>query len=308
MMTRLRYAALIGALATVTAAAQDVRLTMLPEALREHGRSILAEPDEAKRADLAETLAERDVLAALDFLLALLQSDPSPVVRAEIVDELESVTDPRIDGALTRRVAEDPDVDVAMSSLELLRARSAAPLRRLLEQRLEAERRSGPSPGVDRLMAEQERWTSIVRGTLLPTFLQAPPPVFAVTAARRPIRVLAFGDFGDGSEAQRTVAAAMRTYHRRRPFDFGVTLGDNFYPSGMSSPADTRWRTEWSMLYDPLKIPFYATLGNHDYNQPNSPAAEILFARLSPTWRMPATYYTFTAGAVQFFALDTDII
>jgi 3',5'-cyclic AMP phosphodiesterase CpdA len=120
--------------------------------------------------------------------------------------------------------------------------------------------------------------------------------------------VLAFGDYGDGSEAQRIVAAAMLQYHRQHPFDFAVTLGDNFYPGGMESPADPRWETWWSALYDPLKIPFYATLGNHDWNQPNSPAAEILFTRESPSWRMPAAYFTFTAGSVQFFALDTDII
>jgi hypothetical protein len=63
----------------------------------------------------------------------------------------------------------------------------------------------------------------------------------------------------------------------------------------------------WSDLYDPLRIPFYATLGNHDWGQPNSPAAEIVFSQRSPSWRMPAAYYTFTAGDAHFFALDTDV-
>ena len=111
-----------------------------------------------------------------------------------------------------------------------------------------------------------------------------------------------------GSEAQKRVAAAMRTYHQQRPFDFAVTLGDNFYSIGMASPDDPRWKTWWSDLYDSLGIPFYATLGNHDWGQPNSPAAEILYSARSKSWRMPAAYYTFTAGAAQFFALDTDVI
>jgi 3',5'-cyclic AMP phosphodiesterase CpdA len=289
-------------------AAADERLAKLPAALRERGRRILAETDEEKRADLAEELAETDALGALDFLLALLDSDPSADVREEIVDELEDVPDPRVGPALEKRVLADPDIDIALASLELLRARAEAPLLKLLEQRFDHERKSGNDQTIRRLVREQERWTTVVRGGLVPTFLQQPPPVFAVAPPQQPVRVLAFGDYGDGSEAQRLVAAAMLRYHRERPFDFAVTLGDNFYPSGMESPADPRWQTWWSALYDPLKIPFYATLGNHDWNQPNSPAAEVLFSRESPSWRMPATYYTFTAGPVQFFALDTDII
>jgi 3',5'-cyclic AMP phosphodiesterase CpdA len=138
--------------------------------------------------------------------------------------------------------------------------------------------------------------------------MQQPPLLFEAAPAGRAVRVLAFGDYGDGGDAQRQVAQAMRAYHDRKHFDFAVTLGDNFYDTGMASPDDARWKTWWSDLYDPLGIPFYATLGNHDWGQPNSPAAEILYTKRSPSWRMPSTYYTFTAGAAQFFALDTDII
>jgi hypothetical protein len=289
-------------------AATDDRLAALPPALREQGRRLLAEADEDKRADLAEELAETDALGALDFLLALLETDPSADVRENIVDELEDVSDPRVGPALEKRVLADPDLDIVLASLDLLRARAEAPLLRLVEQRLAGERKTGTAETIGRLVREQERWTTIVRGGLLPTFLQTPPPVFAVAPPQQPVRVLAFGDFGDGSKAQQLVATAMLRYHREHPFNFAVTLGDNFYPRGMESPDDPRWKTWWSTLYDPLKIPFYATLGNHDWNQPNSPAAEILFTRESTSWRMPATYYTFTAGPVQFFALDTDVI
>ena len=289
-------------------AADDARLLKLPAQLRDQGRLVLIEPDEDTRADLAESLAEKDPIGALDFLLALLDTDPSADVRENIVDELEEVDDPRVDPALRRRVLVDADVDIALAALDLLRARASAPLMRLLEQRLEAERKGGSREAVSRLMAEQERWTTLVRGGLLPTFFQTPPALFSVKPAAQPIRVLAFGDFGDGSDPQKRVAAAMLRYHQQHAFDFAITLGDNFYPSGMNSPTDARWQTWWSALYDPLKIPFYASFGNHDWNQPNSPAAEILFSERSPTWRMPAAYYTFQAGPVQFFALDTDII
>ena len=179
---------------------------------------------------------------------------------------------------------------------------------RLLEQRLAAERKTGAADAIGRLIAEQERWTTLVRGGLLPTFFQKPPALFTLKPAEQPVRVLAFGDYGDGSAAQKQVAGAMLRYHQQQPFDFAITLGDNFYPAGMDSPTDPRWDTWWSALYDPLKVPFYVSMGNHDWNQSDSPAAEILFSERSPSWRLPAAYYTFEAGPVQFFALDTDII
>ncbi|MGH9428126.1 MAG: metallophosphoesterase [Terriglobia bacterium] len=135
--------------------------------------------------------------------------------------------------------------------------------------------------------------------------LQVAPGLLSLKAAGQPIRVLAFGDFGDGSQGQKEVAAAMLRYHRQRAFDFAITLGDNFYNKGMKGVDDPRWKTWWDQLYDPLGIQFYASLGNHDYGFQESPEAEILYSRKSPSWRMPATQYTFTAGWVQFFAIDS---
>lgn len=289
-------------------AAAGPQLAMLPPHLRERGRAVLAETNEKVRGDLAEALAKADPAATLEFLLALLQTDPSPDVREEIVDELEDNPDERVGNALRQRVLTDPSPDIAIMALDILRARAVTPLRQLLEARMLQARTSGDAEQFRVLAREQERWGSVVRGALLPTFLQEPPPLFSVKPKEAPVRVLAFGDYGDGSDTQRRVAATMLEYHRRTPFDFAITLGDNFYSDGMHSTADPRWRTWWSELYDPLGISFYATLGNHDWNSPNSPAAEILYASQSPSWRMPATYYTFTAGPAQFFALDTDVI
>ena len=44
---------------------------------------------------------------------------------------------------------------------------------------------------------------------------------------KRVVRVLAFGDFGDGSPRQEHVAEAMRRLHHDKPFDLALTLGDN---------------------------------------------------------------------------------
>ena len=282
-------------------------LTVAPE-LRERALAALKESDESKRGDLVEELMEVDPIGTLDFALGLLEDDPSPAVRAEILDELEDITDPRIGPALERAVLRDPEPANAVAALELLRARAVAPLMGLLERRIQEVRAAGDTSQLQTLAAEHERWTTLMRGGLLPTFMQRPPAIFRAAPRDAAVRVLAFGDFGDGSADQKRVAAAMSAYHEGRPFDFALTLGDNFYSIGMESPEDARWKTWWSDLYDPLGIKFYATLGNHDWGQPNSPAAEILYTQRSESWRMPAAYYTFTAGPAQFFALDTDVM
>jgi hypothetical protein len=74
------------------------------------------------------------------------------------------------------------------------------------------------------------------------------------------------------------------------------------------------WKLRWENLYTPLGIPFYASLGNHDYGHPPiicpaeraSPEAEIAYTEHSKSWHMPARYYTYIAGRVRFFAIDTE--
>jgi tartrate-resistant acid phosphatase type 5 len=193
-------------------------------------------------------------------------------------------------------------------AIERLRAQWMQETRDLVNKRLEAARRANDEAAVVRLASEQERWISVVRGTMLPAFMRTPPAIFSLKPENQEVRVVAFGDFGTGSTAQKQNAAAIIEAHKKTPFDFGITLGDNFYTTGMSSPADPRWNTQWEELYGPLKIKFYAALGNHDWGQSDSPAAEILYSSSSPSWRMPSPYYTFTAGPVQFFALDTNEI
>ncbi len=94
-------------------------------------------------------------------------------------------------------------------------------------------------------------------------------------------------------------------YHKAQPFDFGITLGDNYQDDGPHSPTDPRWVTYWEKHYVDLGFPFYATTGNHDWNNPDGGTASILYASKSPAFRFPSPYYTFTAGPVQFFSINT---
>ena len=286
----------------------DARLSKLPPALREQGQAILNQSNEKERARLAGDLARKDAAGAMEFLLELLAADPSPQVRSAIVDRLGRLSRPQVRQALERCVLSDADTSVALLALERLRVQQAQDLSKLLDQRLGQARAKGDEAALRQLAQEHERWISLVRGTMLPAFMRIAPPHFSLKAEDQAIRVLAFGDFGNGSKEQKQVAAAMLQFHRQTPFDFAITLGDNFYSYGMESTTDPRWKTWWDALYDPLGIRFYATLGNHDWGFADSPAAEILYSQQSPSWRMPAPYYTFSAGPAQFFALDTNEI
>ena len=205
-------------------------------------------------------------------------------------------------------VKSDPNPSVIAQALDTLRGIDMHSLRNLLERRLQAARDGGDAETLRALASEHERWIVLERGAALPSFMRAVPPIFTLKPPEQSVRVLVFGDYGQGTEAQKRVAAAMLKEHRMRALDFGITTGDNFYPRGMESPSDIRWKSWWEELYTPLGIKFYASLGNHDWVNPDSAAAEMLYAAQSESWRMPAPYYTFNAGPVQFFALDTDEI
>jgi tartrate-resistant acid phosphatase type 5 len=264
------------------------------------------ESDDDLRYRLAATLSTKAEGQA--FLAGWLEKEPSAKVRTRIVTSMRSywASNPATHEMLRRLGMSDRDPRVSMECIEMLRRIQADDLARLVRQRLDLARRGAPAADVHYLAEQQERWISLRNGVMLPDFLRKSPPVFTVKPADQNIRVLAFGDYGNGSVAQRQLSEVMLRTHRSKAFDFGITLGDNFYSVGMDSPDDPRWNTQWEQLYGPLGIIFYSSLGNHDWGQSDSPAAEILYSARSPNWRMPSPYYSYLAGPVQFFALDTN--
>jgi tartrate-resistant acid phosphatase type 5 len=291
-------------------------LNRLPSAYRDQAKSLVAATEENQQRWLK--LSDEDLTAAIigqlgrkpeaaEFLIAQLEKEPSAKLRKQIISSLDGYwgSHPASQAILGHHASADPDADVSIQALETLRDIRMGDLSKLLRTRLDEAKRSGDSAGALKLAEEEEKhfnWTSNIQ---LPFFLRVPPPLFSVKPKAQSIRVLAFGDFGSGSDAQKQLASAMVKYNKKRPFDFGLTLGDNFYPIGASSPTDPQWKSKWEDLYGPLGIKFYATLGNHDYGQPDSPAAEILYSTKSSDWVMPSPYYAFTAGPVEFFAIDT---
>ena len=135
-----------------------------------------------------------------------------------------------------------------------------------------------------------------------------PPPDAGVAV----VRFVAVGDTGHGNPEQYRVGEAMARLCEARGCDFVALLGDNFYPSGVTSVDDPQWETAFVQPYQGVQAPFYAVLGNHDYggngsgNELEKARWQVAYSLKNPKWRMPATHYRFSAGPVDFFAADTN--
>ena len=260
------------------------------------GRSQPADSDEATPAQPGLDLAtvERAYRAA-----------GNEQVRLHLVEQLTWI--PGAAPLLGQIVETDASDQVALAAAYALRRAQLAPVIGALERRMQTGARDPATR--ERLAREIERHQVFAAGQNLPHFLREAPAAFSLDLDKKAsVRVLAFGDFGDGSPRQERVAESIRRLHAQKPFDLAVTLGDNFYPAGVNGPQDPRWQRDFARLYEPMRIRFYPTLGNHDWLQTDSPAAEVLHSAQSSYWRMPATRYTFVAGPMQFFAIDTDLV
>ena len=134
-------------------------------------------------------------------------------------------------------------------------------------------------------------------------------PVAARAPGQPDVRFIAVGDTGMGNDEQRQVARAIERTCAAEGCDFVLLLGDILYPGGAASADDPQWRPQFEEPYANLQMPFWASLGNHDYGLPGTdfdrPEGELAYARTGGKFRMPARRYAFTAGDVLFVALDT---
>ena len=149
----------------------------------------------------------------------------------------------------------------------------------------------------------------------------APPTTVVGTDPPGNVRlsILTLGDTGyapnwlRSQQTQMRVGAVLEAEQRRRPADALVLLGDNFYPDGLLE-KELAYRVrenlvrpyciflaldgpESSRVADACEpqrrgnrpIPFYAVLGNHDVEVPESPRLQReIVPRFIPNWHVPA--------------------
>jgi hypothetical protein len=144
--------------------------------------------------------------------------------------------------------------------------------------------------------------------TPAPATTQAPPTARAAAAnattppqSQTSIRFAVLGDTGTGERAQYDVGTQLWTSHPVFPFEFIIMVGDNMY--GAERPQD--YARKFELPYKPIidaKIPFYASLGNHD--DPN----QVYYKLFNMDGKR---FYSFKkdklgSPGVRFFALDSN--
>ena len=109
----------------------------------------------------------------------------------------------------------------------------------------------------------------------------------------------ALGDMGAGTPFQYDVAKAMVTEYDQDTFPIALMLGDLLYPDGNINRLGAE---KFEAPYEPLisrGVRFRAALGNHDRLYPFT-------NKLVKYWKMPASYYHFRRGPVDFYAIDSN--
>ncbi|MCC6215658.1 MAG: metallophosphoesterase family protein [Polyangiaceae bacterium] len=118
----------------------------------------------------------------------------------------------------------------------------------------------------------------------------------------RPVRVLAFGDSGSGSDDQK----AVRDRFSQDGFDLFLGLGDLAYGSGTFVEFETN---HFDIYRDFMhRVPHFGVLGNHEYKTDGGQPYLDMLHHWAQAWR-PADqerYYSFDYGNVHFVALDSN--
>lgn len=152
------------------------------------------------------------------------------------------------------------------------------------------------------------------------------------------LRFIVIGDSGSGSAGQYAVGEAIARVCEQKGeivgdtafpgCDLVVGLGDNIYESGVTSVDDPQFEEKFEKPFEPVQLPFYMVLGNHDNtgyvggdgagNARGEFQVDYTYfdGKLSNRWNMPDRYFLHSAGTtrtnprslVDFVALDSNPI
>ena len=111
----------------------------------------------------------------------------------------------------------------------------------------------------------------------------------------RDINILSLGDWGSASlggyhlRNAESTSDAMKIYASEYKPKLILNTGDNFYYCGIQNTSDPQINTDYITLFGNIGLPWYNTLGNHDYGF--NPAAQLQLNQSIPSWIMDDRYY-----------------
>jgi len=112
-------------------------------------------------------------------------------------------------------------------------------------------------------------------------------------ALERDVNFYIANDLGrNGYYDQKTIAETMGRMAEAIDIECVCAPGDVHHFEGVRSVSDPLWMTNYELIYShpELMLPWYATLGNHEYR--GNTQAVLDYAGISARWQMPARYYT----------------
>lgn len=115
----------------------------------------------------------------------------------------------------------------------------------------------------------------------------------------KPLKVAVVGDSGNNSVAQYEVASEIVDWQP----DLFLHTGDIAYESGTKTEFVNNVFDVYSTLF--ARVPFYPSMGNHDYTTENGGPYKDLFE--TPTSSGSEDYYTFSYDTARFVVLNTNI-
>jgi tartrate-resistant acid phosphatase type 5 len=127
-----------------------------------------------------------------------------------------------------------------------------------------------------------------------------------------PLIFYVIGDWGRrGEPNQLVIAYQMNEWVRKQNPKFIMTVGDNFYDTGVADVNDSHWKESFENVYNGnnlIRKPWYVALGNHDYG--GNVDAQISYKKINPRWNLPARYYSRVeklndGTQVRFMFIDT---
>lgn len=142
------------------------------------------------------------------------------------------------------------------------------------------------------------------------------------------LRFALFGDWGMNTKVHDQVSDNLFRFQKvlkskKLGLEAVLLAGDNFYSKGVKSLDDKRWEQLWGKPFRRIGVPFFVTLGNHDYGygpdkaqlqveKSGKPGFELWRCEDANGLNTPGIYYDhwFTSEdfAIQVVFIDTNLL